>query len=622
MSVLDKIQKPNDIKRLEKSEYPVLAQEIREFLLEHVSETGGHLASNLGAVELTMALHLVLDFPVDKLIWDVGHQSYTHKILTGRKEEFSTLRQLGGLSGFPKRAESVCDCFDTGHSSTSISAAIGYAEAKEIMGTDESVVAVIGDGALSGGLAYEALNNMARLKSSMVVILNDNEMSISENVGGMSQYLNKIRSGQEYNEFKQGVEQKVLRIPFVGYDIAMSLKKTKDSIKHFLVPGMLFEDMGITYIGPIDGHDIQGIVNSLVSAIELQRPVVLHVKTVKGKGYKYAEKYPSYFHGVGPFDLTTGKEKAKKEKPTYTDIFARRVLALAKRDQKVVAITAAMAEGTGLKRFRANYPERFFDVGIAEQHAVTFAAGLAAAGMIPIVAVYSSFLQRAYDQILHDVCNQNLHVIFAIDRSGLVGADGSTHQGIFDLSYLSEIPNMTIVSPKNRYELEAALDFAYQFKGPIAVRYPRGTACDLWQEAQAPMVYGKSERLSDGNEIAILAVGNMVEEAEKACEILRNAGKNPTLVNVRFVKPFDKELLNQLAEQHKILCTMEENVYQGGYGQAVGAYLAKQRMDVTYLPIAIEDQFVEHGNVTELRCKLGIDGASVAARILERCKEE
>ncbi|MBQ8983984.1 MAG: 1-deoxy-D-xylulose-5-phosphate synthase [Lachnospiraceae bacterium] len=618
MSVLDKIKKANDIKRLDKSEYPVLAQEIRDFLLEHVSETGGHLASNLGAVELTMALHLVLNFPVDKLIWDVGHQSYTHKILTGRKDEFENLRKFGGLSGFPKREESNCDCFDTGHSSTSISAALGFAEAKEIRGTDESVVAVIGDGALSGGLAYEALNNMARLKSSMVVVLNDNEMSISENVGGISQYLNNIRSGQEYNDFKHGVEEKVLRIPFVGYEIATSLKKTKDSIKHLLVPGMFFEDMGITYIGPIDGHDIQKMVNNLVAAIELNRPVVLHVQTVKGKGYRHAERHPSYFHGVGPFDLETGKEKQKKEKATYTDVFARKMLSLAKRDQKLIAITAAMADGTGLKRFKNEYPERFFDVGIAEQHAVTFAAGLAAAGMTPVVAIYSSFLQRAYDQILHDVCNQNLHVIFAIDRSGLVGADGSTHQGIFDISYLTEIPNLVLISPKNRYELEQAMDFAYHYKGPVAIRYPRGTACEEWKDQQQAMVLGKSEIIRQGEEIAILAVGNMMEEAVKTCRILEEHGKNPTLVNVRFVKPMDVELILELSRRNSLICTMEENVYQGGFGQSVAAYLKQQNVEADVLPIAIEDQFVQHGDVPTLRKMLGIDGEHVAEVIMER----
>ena len=622
MSILDKITKPNDIKRLSKEEYPVLAQEIRDFILQNVSQTGGHLASNLGTVELTMALHLVLDFPVDKLIWDVGHQSYTHKILTGRKEEFRHLREYGGMSGFPKMEESACDCFNTGHSSTSISAALGFAEAKEIMGTDESVVAVIGDGALSGGLAYEALNNMARLKSSMVVVLNDNEMSISENVGGMSKYLNKIRSGQAYNDFKAGVEKSILNLPIAGHTLALSVKRSKDSIKHLLVPGMFFEDMGITYIGPIDGHDIQQMVESLVSAIELQRPVVVHVKTIKGKGYRYAEKHPCYFHGIAPFDLETGKVLEKKEKPAYTDIFARKILNQAEKDQKLIAITAAMAEGTGLKRFRETYPDRFFDVGIAEQHAVTFAAGLAAAGMHPVVAVYSSFLQRAYDQILHDVCLQNLHVVFAIDRSGLVGADGDTHQGTFDISYLSEIPNMTILAPKNRYELEQVLDYAFACEGPVAIRYPRGTACELWRDQQAPIEYGKSEILHAGEEIAILAVGNMLTEAQVACDRLRERGKDVTLVNARFVKPLDKAGIRELCTTHRVLCTMEENVYQGGYGEAVGAYLKEEGLDITFLPIAIQDQFVEHGSVQELRKMLHIDGKSVADRIIKVITEQ
>lgn len=622
MAVLDKINQPNDIKRLEKSEYSVLAQEIRSFLLEHVSQTGGHLASNLGVVELTIALHLVLDFPVDKLIWDVGHQSYTHKILTGRKEEFEHLRQFGGMSGFPKQCESVCDSFDTGHSSTSISAALGFAEAKEIMGTDESIIAVIGDGALSGGLAYEALNNMARLKAGMVVVLNDNEMSISESVGGISRQLNRIRSSQAYNEFKAGVEKKILSIPVAGHDLAVSIKRSKDSIKHLLVDSMFFENMGITYIGPIDGHNIQQMVEQFLAAIELQRPVVVHVKTVKGKGYSYAEKHPCYFHGVAPFDLKTGKVKEKKEKPDYTDIFAKKMLNLAAKNQKLIAITAAMAEGTGLKLFRERFPERFFDVGIAEQHAVTFAAGLAAAGMLPVVAVYSSFLQRAYDQILHDVCNQNLHVVFAVDRSGLVGADGSTHQGIFDISYLSDLPNMTILSPKNRYELEAAIDFAYNWTGPIAIRYPRGTACDQWKDQQTPIEYGKSEILEKGNDIAILAVGNMAEEAQKVCDRLKEQGITPTLVNVRFVKPFDRELFAILGESHRLICTMEENIIYGGFGQMVGSYLKEINAPVEFLPVAIEDRFVEHGSIADLRRLLKIDSESVAVRLLEQWKKE
>lgn len=622
MSTLDKIKKPNDIKRLDKSEYPILAQEIREFLLTHISQTGGHLASNLGTVELTMALHLVLNFPEDKLIWDVGHQAYTHKILTGRKEEFNHLREFGGMSGFPKRAESPCDSFNTGHSSTSISAALGFAEAKEIMGTDESIIAVIGDGALSGGLAYEALNNAANLKSSMVIILNDNEMSISENVGGMSRYLNKIRAGQAYNEFKAGVENTILNFPIGGYDLAKSVKRSKDSIKHLLVPGMFFEDMGITYIGPIDGHNISEMVNSFVAALELERPVVVHVKTKKGKGYRYAEKYPCYFHGVAPFDLGTGKVLKKKEKPDYTDIFAKKILSLAEKNPRLVAITAAMAEGTGLKRFRSQYPERFFDVGIAEQHAVTFAAGLAAAGMLPVVAVYSSFLQRAYDQILHDVCIQNLHVIFMIDRSGLVGADGSTHQGIFDITYLSGIPNMTVLSPKNRYELEDALDFAISYSGPIAIRYPRGTACDRWAEYREPIIYGRSECLQKGEQVAILAVGNMLEEAEKACRCLEAAGIHPSLINARFVKPVDKQLIDRLVRNHSLICTMEENVFSGGYGEAVAAYLLKHHEGIQFYGVAIPDQFVEQGSIPQLRKMLKMDGEQVAGEIQERLRDE
>ena len=617
MNILDKIKKPNDIKRLDKSEYKQLSDEIRQFLLEHVSETGGHLASNLGCVELTMALHLVMDFPHDKLIWDVGHQAYTHKILTGRKKQFDTLRKFKGMSGFPKREESVCDTFDTGHSSTSISAAIGFAQAKEIRGTDETIVAVIGDGALTGGLAYEALNNMGRLKTSMIVILNDNEMSISENVGGMSKYLNKFRVGKNYNEFKQGVESTLLNIPEVGYGLAKTVKRSKDSIKQFLVPGMFFEYMGITYVGPIDGHDINLMVNTLVSAIELNRPILIHVKTKKGKGYRYAEKYPSHFHGVNPFNLETGKALVKKEKPTYTDVFARKMVALGEEKPSLVAITAAMPEGTGLHKFKEAYPDRFFDVGIAEEHAVTFAAGMASAGLIPVFAVYSSFLQRAYDQILHDVCIQKLHVIFAVDRSGLVGADGSTHQGIFDISYLSGIPNMTVIAPKNRYELSRAMEFAVEFDGPIAIKYARGDAWYGLKEYQAPMEYGKSEVIIRGNRIAILVVGNMMEVAVDVVARLQELGYDPTLINARFVKPIDTELLDILAVDYELICTMEENVQRGGYGEAVGAYLCSKKTQADFLNISIPDMFVEHGTVEELRKMLRMDSESVTERIIE-----
>ncbi len=615
--VLDRIVKPNDIKKIDKRDYPELAREIRSFLIEHVSETGGHLASNLGVVELTMALHLVLDFPVDKLIWDVGHQSYTHKILTGRKDGFEGLRTYGGMSGFPKRAESFCDCFETGHSSTSISAALGFAEAKEIMGTDEAVMAVIGDGALSGGLAYEALNNMARLHSSMVVVLNDNEMSISENVGGMSKYLNQVRADQDYNAFKAGVEYSLNNIPVIGSTLVSKTKRAKDGIKSLFVPGMFFEDMGITYIGPVDGHNIEQMVRTFISALELERPVVVHVKTKKGKGYRYAEKYPSYFHGIEPFNPETGKVLQKKKSATYTDVFATSVLNIASRHQKLVTITAAMAEGTGLKRFRETYPERFFDVGIAEGHAVTFAAGLAAGGMVPVVAVYSSFLQRAYDQILHDVCNQNLHVIFAVDRSGLVGADGSTHQGIFDISYLSDLPHMTIISPMNRYELEAAMSFAYHFNAPIAIRYPRGTADKGWVEKAQAFELGKSQVLIRGERVAILAVGNMVAEANKACQLLEKDGIHATLVNVRFVKPMDTALIDELAQSHDVIVTIEENVAAGGYGEHVGAYMMEKGYGNTFLPISIPDKFVEHGTVDELRAALSMDAKGIHRRVSE-----
>ena len=617
MSTLDKIKKPNDIKNIPPEEYEALADDIRMFLLDHISQTGGHLASNLGAVELTMALHLLMDFPKDKLIWDVGHQAYTHKILTGRQKEFEGLRTYGGMSGFPKRCESECDVFETGHSSTSISAALGFAAARQLNGGSEKIVAVIGDGSFSGGLAYEALNNMAQLKGSMVVILNDNDMSIDQNVGGMSKYLNKIRVGQAYNDLKAGVESTLLNIPVKGEQIAKKVKRSKDSIKQLLVPGMFFEDMGISYVGPIDGHNIQVMLQTIKAAFELNRPIIIHVKTKKGKGYRYAEKYPTHFHGVEPFNLENGKALKKRDKMTYTGVFGRKLALLGSEYDNIVAITAAMSNGTGLEKFREEYPNRFFDVGIAEAHAVTFAAGLAAAGMIPVVAVYSSFLQRAYDQILHDVCNQNLHVIFAVDRSGLVGADGSTHQGIFDISYLSHIPNMTIVAPKNRYELSRMMEFAVSHNGPIAIKYARGDAFYGLKEHQSPIVHGKSETIYEGDEIAIIAVGNMVEEAVLTYDKLVEAGYHPTLVNARFVKPIDYEMIENLISGHRIICTMEENVTMGGFGEAVGSFLQEKRAGVKLLNVSVPDTFVEHGSVPQLRKALRIDGVSVAERIVE-----
>lgn len=611
MRRIDRIKQPNDIKQFDVEEWEPLAEEIRSFLLANVSKTGGHLASNLGCVELTMALHLVLDLPKDKIIWDVGHQSYTHKLLTGRKDGFVSLRQLGGMSGFPKRKESETDVFETGHSSTSISAAIGMAKANELTGRDSTIVAVIGDGSFTGGLAYEALNNLARLKSSCLIVLNDNDMSIDENVGGMSGYLNKFRVGQTYNDVKSGVEKGLLNIPGIGEGLAKAVKRGKDSIKELLVPGMFFEDLGITYVGPIDGHNISEMMDTFEAAIRLKKPVVVHVKTKKGKGYRFAERYPKHFHGVTPFDLETGKALKKKDKMTNTDVFGRKLLAMAQDNSRIIAITAAMASGTGLEKFANAYPKRFFDVGIAEQHAVTFAAGLASEGMIPFVTVYSSFLQRAYDQILHDVCIQNLHVIFAIDRSGLVGQDGETHQGIFDISYLSHIPNMTVLAPKNRYELTKAMEFAVDYDGPIAILYSRGDAFYGLKEIQEPIIKGKSEIIANGEKVALIAVGNMVEEANTVYEKLQSEQKNITFVNARFVKPLDKELIDSLASTHDVMITVEEHVYQGGFGQMVSAYCMESGHDVKVRTVAIDDCFVEHGTIEQLRKQLGLNAESI-----------
>ena len=509
--IIEMIQKENDIKKLDHTQLKELAEEIRGFLLDKISCTGGHLASNLGVVELTMALHLTLDFPQDKLIWDVGHQSYTHKLLTGRKDGFDDLRKYGGMSGFPKRKESECDAFDTGHSSTSISAGLGYVAARELKGEKYNVVSVIGDGAMTGGMAFEALNNASRLKSNFIIVLNDNNMSISENVGGVSKYLGCLRTAQAYTDLKKGVEDTLKKIPGTGDRIVSRLKKTKSGIKQLFVPGMFFEDMDITYLGPVDGHDVKEMVRVFNEAKRVDHAVLVHVLTKKGKGYLPAEENPAKFHGTGPFHLETGDAKESKGADTYTEVFSKVLLDIAKKDERIVAITAAMADGTGLTPFAKHFPNRFFDVGIAEEHAMTFAAGLAAGGMKPIFAVYSSFLQRAYDQTLHDVCLQNLPVVFAIDRAGLVGNDGETHQGLFDLAYLSGIPNMTVMSPKNKWEFADMIRFAIEFQGPIALRYPRGMAYDGLQEFRAPIVYGKSEVIYEEQDIAVFAVGHMME---------------------------------------------------------------------------------------------------------------
>lgn len=615
--VLEKINQVNDIKQIPPEEYELLAEEIREFLIEKISESGGHLASNLGVVELTMALHLCFDFPTDKVVWDVGHQSYTHKLLTGRKAGFDELRKYGGLSGFPKRKESDCDCFDTGHSSTSISAGIGLVAARDLLGGNESVISVIGDGALTGGMAYEALNNASQLKKNFIIVLNDNHMSIAENVGGMSEYLNELRTNEVYTNFKSGVEQSLNRIPG-GTQLAHHLKRTKSGIKQLLIPGMLFEDMGVTYLGPVDGHDIHKLLEVFKRAKRVKGAVLVHILTKKGKGYDPAERHPARFHGAEPFDIQTGLPKKKRKKANYQDVFSTCMVKLGQRNENVVAITAAMPDGTGLKRFKNLYPERFFDVGIAEEHAVTFAAGLAAGGVRPIFAVYSSFLQRAYDQILHDVCIQNLPVVFAIDRSGLVGSDGETHQGIFDLSYLSSIPNMHIMAPKNKWELSDMLKFAVSFDGPIALRYPRGEAYDGLREFRSPIVYGKGEMLYEEEDIAILAVGSMVKTAEAVRHNLKNAGYSCTLVNGRFIKPVDTELICELSKEHKLLVTIEENVRSGGFGEKVRDYVMDQKLPVEMLTIALPDEYVEHGNVELLYEEVGIDAESVTKRIVEK----
>lgn len=614
--ILEKIKEANDVKQLSLSECEQLAQEIRDFLIRSLSETGGHLASNLGVVELTIALHRFLHFPEDKLVWDVGHQAYTHKILTGRKEQFATLRKTGGLSGFPKRKESDCDAFDTGHSSTSISAGLGLVQARDLKGENYQVVSVIGDGALTGGMAYEALNNAAELKKNFIIILNDNEMSITRNVGGMSSYLDHIRMAAPYTELKMGVTNALKKIPKVGDGMVDALHKTKSSIKQLVIPGMLFENMGLTYLGPVDGHDMRQLGKVLQEAKRKQGPVLIHVLTEKGRGYEPAMRHPARFHGAAPYEIETGLPKSKGN-PSYTDIFSTVMRKFGDREPDVVAVSAAMVPGTGLKRFGNMFPDRLFDVGIAEEHAVTFAAGLALGGLRPVVAIYSSFLQRAIDQILHDVCMQNLPVVFAVDRAGLVGSDGETHHGCFDLSYLSMMPNMTVMAPKNKWELSDMMKFAIRQNGPVAIRYPRGEAYTGLEEYRAPIGMGKAEVLEKGKEIAILAVGNMVRTAVQVTENLRKKGYEPTLVNMRFVKPLDTELLDIIKEDHSLIVTMEENVKSGGFGEQVMTYYGSRMHGPAVRIVAIEDQFVPHGSVEDLMRQQQMDSDSVTERVLQ-----
>ena len=596
--------------------------ELREFLIQNIAKTGGHLASNLGVVELTMALHLTFTLPQDKIIWDVGHQSYTHKILTGRKEAFATLRQFGGISGFPKGSESASDSFDTGHSSTSISAGLGLAKAREITGGDYSVVSVIGDGALTGGMAFEGLNNASDMKTNFIIVLNDNNMSISENVGGMNRYLSNFRTADAYMDLKLNVMNSLNRIPVYGERMVKRIRNAKSGIKQLLVPGMYFEEMGIIYLGPVDGSDIKAMCKAFSEAKRVRGPVLVHVITKKGDGYLPAEQHPARFHGTEPFDIKTGEPLTRRTKPNYTDVFSAVMKKLGEREPQLVAITAAMADGTGLTRFARLYPNRFFDVGIAEGHGVTFAAGLAKAGLVPVVAVYSSFLQRAYDQILHDVCQQKLHVVFAVDRAGLVGSDGATHQGIFDLSYLSSIPGLTVMAPKNRWELSDMLRFAIRFDGPIAVRYPRGEAYDGLREFRAPIETGRSEMIYEESQIALFALGSMVSIAEKVRDVLKEQGYSVTLVNARFAAPLDEACIRKLADTHELIVTMEENVASGGLGEHVAAFVCREQLPVQLLAVSVPDQFVEHGSVGELYEMLGLDVASVAERIKCACEEQ
>lgn len=620
--MLEKIQKPNDIKKIPADQLSALAEEIREFIIESLSKTGGHLASNLGVVELTIAMHRVFDLPKDKLIWDVGHQSYTHKILTGRKDGFETLRREGGISGFPKRSESDCDVFDTGHSSTSISAGVGYVRARELKKENYSVVSIIGDGALTGGMAYEALNNAASLKSNFIIVLNDNEMSITENVGGMSSYLSGLRTASAYTGFKMDVTKALNRIPGIGPGMVDAMRKTKSSIKQIIIPGMLFEDMGLTYLGPVDGHNIPQLIKTFQEAKRFEGPILVHVLTQKGRGYEPAMRHPARFHGAGPFDVKTGLPVGKSN-PTYTDVFSTVMRKMGDRRKDVAAVTAAMMTGVGLKRFSNMFPDRCFDVGIAEEHAVTFAAALSLGGITPVVAIYSSFLQRAYDQIMHDVCMQNLHVVFAIDRAGLVGYDGETHHGIFDLSYLGSMPNMTILAPKNLWELSDMIKFAVDYDGPIAVRYPRGEAYTGLKEFRAPICLGKSEVIHEGSRVALLAVGSMVKMAEEVQKQLKERmDMDAALVNARFVKPIDEELLRSFADTYELVVTLEENVKDGGFGERVLAFAEEEDLPFGVEIIALPDRFIPHGSVSYQMKQVGFTPEDICGRIEEYYRKQ
>lgn len=615
--ILDNYKDMSQIKKMSIEELEDFSKELREFLVQKVSKTGGHLASSLGVVELTLSIYRVFDFKFDKLVWDVGHQAYVHKILTGRKDEFDTLRQFGGISGFPKRCESIYDCFETGHSSTSISAALGMARARDLKNEKFNVIAVIGDGALTGGMAFEALNDAGFRKTKMVIILNDNQMSIAKNVGGISKYLSSIRLDPKYNKFKVDLDALLHRIPSVGNGMVKSLEKIKTGIKQMFLPGMFFEEMGIKYLGPIDGHNIKELSRALSMAKNIDGPVIIHTITTKGKGYAFAEENPGKFHGIGPFDCKSG-EVCALPKLTYSSAFGKEMVDIAEKNENVVAITAAMRDGTGLKDFAIKYPKRFFDVGIAEQHAVTLAAGMASGGLKPVFAVYSTFLQRAYDQVLHDVCLQKLPVIFAIDRAGIVGEDGETHQGIFDISYLSHIPNMTIMSPKCIDELRYMLRFAVKQSYPIAIRYPRGSdKVDFTAPAVKNFEKGKWEVMKTGGKIAIIASGKMVSNSADAMKKLSNSDIDITLINACFIKPIDKDLIRELVESGFSFVTVEDNVLNGGLGAMVRDYINTLDIKVKIINIGFKDEFIPHGNVDILYKLYGLDSYGIVQSVVK-----
>ncbi len=622
-ALLNRIEKPEDVKALTVRELEQLASELRHFIIDTVSQNGGHLAPNLGTVELTLALYSVFSFPGDKLVWDVGHQAYTHKILTGRRDAFKTLRKKGGITGFPNRSESVYDAFGVGHASTSISAALGMALARDAKGEKNQVIAVIGDGALTGGESFEALNNAGDLGTKLIVILNDNEMSIDANVGAMSEYLSRIRIAPQYARAKRDMGSLLMSIPHIGDKVYKTASHLKDGVRSVLVPGSLFEEMGFHYIGPIDGHNIGLLEEVLASAKEMEGPVLIHIHTVKGKGYKPAEQAPEKFHGVGCFDPSTGKSAKKAGcAPSYTSVFSKALIDLAKDRPDILAITAAMPSGTGLKAFGQAYPKRFFDVGIAEEHAMTLAAGMAAAGMHPVIALYSTFAQRAYDQLIHDVCLQNLPVTLCLDRAGLVGEDGPTHHGVFDLSYLRQMPNMCVMAPKDEEELRHMLATAIAIEGPAAVRYPRGAGLGVpLTDSLETLPVGKAEVLQEEGDIAFLAVGTMVEKAKEAAAILKEEGIEAAVVNMRFIKPLDTELLGEMARTKRLLITAEENVLAGGFGSAVAEYLADHGIEVPLLRFGIPDRFIEQGTRRELLSLCGLQPDEMAERIRERLSQ-